>query len=87
VNEISYIWLLLRLRDHAWDQIWEHYTEKQIPPNHPGRKPIHIGQALEAVLSIHNTDAQWHIPTQCDSNCKALHRCNQIKLEIRKAVA
>jgi transposase len=65
---------VLRLSDHHWERIREHFPEEHIPPSRRGRKPIPTRHVLEAVLWILNTGAQWHMLPQCYPNYKTVHR-------------
>ena len=65
---------MLRLRDDQWDRIREHFAEEQIAESRRGRKPVPARAILEAVLSILNTGAQWHLLPQCYPNYKTMHR-------------
>ena len=65
---------MLKLSDHPWDRIREHFPEENIPVGRAGRKPIPTRGILEAVLWILNTGAQWHMLPQCYPNYKTVHR-------------
>jgi transposase len=65
---------MLRLRDDQWERVPEHFPEEHIPGTRPGRKSVPSREALEAVLWILNTGAQWHLLRQCSPNDKTVHR-------------
>lgn len=65
---------MLRITDELWGLIRKHFPEEHIPDDRPGRKPIPAQKVLDAVLSILNTGAQWHIPPQSYPNYKTVHR-------------
>ena len=65
---------MIRLTDEQWDRIRDHFPEEHIADGRPGRKPIASRRVFEAVLSIINTGAQWHMLPQSYPNYKTVHR-------------
>ena len=61
---------MIRLSDEQWARIRNHFPEEHIADGRPGRKPIPTRRALEAVLWILNTGAQWHMLPQSYPNYK-----------------
>ena len=55
---------LIWLTDLQWERIRDYFPEENIPDGRPGRKPVSTRRVLEAVLSIFNTGAQWHMLPQ-----------------------
>jgi len=65
---------MLLSSDDPWPRIREHLPGENTPEGRPGRKPVPVRQALEAVLWILNTEAQRHMLPKSHPNCKTVHR-------------
>ena len=61
---------MLRISDEQWELIRKHFAEKHYPDDRSGRKLISARKALEAVLWILNTGAQWHMLPQSFPNTR-----------------
>src|SRR6516162_2096690 len=65
---------MIRLTDGQSKRIRNHFPEENIPDSRAGRKPVSTRRVLEAVPSIVNTGAQWHMLPQSYPNYKTVHR-------------
>ena len=84
---------MIRLTDEQWERIRDHFPEEKIADGRPGRKLILTRRALEAVLWILDTGAQWHMLPQSYPTYKTVHRrfqtwcCNEVLRRVLADVA
>ena len=65
---------MLKLTDRQWERIRHHFPEERRKAGRRGRPPVPAREALEAVLWILKTGAQWHMLPQCYPNHGTVHR-------------